>query len=297
MSTDASHPPHLSEATAGRLMLSAASGPPHDKSDPLYEKVERFAQRIEHAFLQFLLFLRFMLFVLYLFIAVISFWLWMISAFFGVLRFALRFVMVPLLWASGGWAPRSGPPAANLNEAIERDLKYLWHQRLVAYEAIARPLARHLVRAKHATRNFWHWHTLHKASAVIFAAAFIGAPMSYFVPRPEYIQVTDDNATFYDPSTKTTTYLVHAVDMYDPDRTHEYENEDMWWLGKINSQGLKSKLQPGHYYKVWVVGIRWYFKPTLFPNLISAQEVDATGAALQHPSPVLQLPGPAAAKP
>lgn len=289
MSIDASHPT-LSEAAAGNVPGSAAS-------DPLHEKVERFAHQIEEAFLHFFFFLRFMLFVLYLVIAIISFWLWMISAFFGVLGFALRFVMVPLLWASGGWAPRPGPPAANLNAAIERDLKDLWQQRLVAYEAMARPLARHWLHAKQASRMFWHWHTLRKAVAVVFAAAFIGAPLFYFVPRPNYIRVTDDNSTRYDPSTKTTTYLVHAVDMYDPDRTHEYENEDMWWLGKINSQGLKNKLEPGHYYKVWVVGIRWYFMPTLFPNLISAQEVDATGAALQQTSPVLQLPVPAAAKP
>jgi hypothetical protein len=87
-----------------------------------------------------------------------------------------------------------------------------------------------------------------------------------------------------DGSTMRVRYLIHAVDIDDPSHTREYQNEVAWWLGKINPQGLKAQLVPGRFYKLEVVGIRWYFLPTLYPNIISAEETDANGVVLDRPS-------------
>jgi hypothetical protein len=79
-------------------------------------------------------------------------------------------------------------------------------------------------------------------------------------------------------------YLIHAIDLDDPSQTREYMNENAWWVGKINPQGLKARLVPGRYYKMWVIGLRWWFAPTLYPNIVSVTETDAKGNALEHPS-------------
>ena len=47
---------------------------------------------------------------------------------------------------------------------------------------------------------------------------------------------------------------------------------------------MKSQLVPGRYYKFMIVGIRWYFMPTLYPNVISATETDEEGNILTEPS-------------
>jgi hypothetical protein len=108
-------------------------------------------------------------------------------------------------------------------------------------------------------------------------------PGLYIVPRAHDVQITDDNAVEYDKKTNTTTYLVHALDLHTDNKTREYLNEDAWYLGKINSQGLKSQLQIGRTYRLRVVGIRWYYMPTLYPNIISATEIDADGNAVERP--------------
>jgi len=110
------------------------------------------------------------------------------------------------------------------------------------------------------------------------------------VPRPQYVQITDDNAMDYEPganNTMTVRYLIHAVDLHSGGAHREYQNEQVWWLGKINPQGLKSQLVPGRYYKLQIVGVRWYFLPTLYPNIISATETDEAGAVLNEPSQFL----------
>jgi len=105
------------------------------------------------------------------------------------------------------------------------------------------------------------------------------------VPRPNLVQVIDNNAIRYTDSGRTVRYVINAVDLRDPAHTQEYLNERVWWLGKIDPQGLKSTLLPGRYYRFWVVGIRWYYLPTLFPNIIAAQEVDPQGHTIPDPLP------------
>jgi hypothetical protein len=260
----------------------------------LAHRAEQIVRGLEHAVFEVWSFLRLTLFALYLLIAILSFWLWALTAVVGLIRFALRAVMFLLLWLSGGTAPRPGPPAPNMAAALKLELQYMWDQRLLVYDELARPLARHLIAGKRITRTFWHWHAFRKAIALVAVGAFIVVPGFYVVPRPHEVQITDDNAVEYDKVTNKTTYLVHALDMHVEGKHREYVNEDAWYFGKINSQGLKSQLQIGRTYRLWVVGIRWYYMPTLYPNIISATEIDAKGNVVEHPA-LLAAPAPAPA--
>lgn len=237
---------------------------------------------------------RFLLFVLYLVLAIVSIWIWIIETVFAALRFVVRALMIVLLWLSGGVAPRPGPPARSIAESIRRDLRYAWGRRVHAYQGLATTAATHFVGARRATRTFWHWSIPRQAFALILALAFVGVPLLYVIPRPHYIILTDDNAVHYEDEGKQVKYLVHGVDLFDQSTPREYLNEDAIYLGKVDSQGLKSQLLPGRSYRVWVVGIRWYKYPRLFPNIITATEVDAAGNTVPNPSraPVLSAPAP-----
>lgn len=262
----------------------------HRGSDPMYVRAERLAAGIERGVIDAWLFLRFLVFLLYLVLGVLSFWLWMVSAAIGLVRLGLRALMVPLLWLSGGAAPRPGPPAPNVTVAIQRDLELLWQSRLVAYENFARPVARHWISARQASRTFWHWGMVRKATALAFAVLFGVVPAMFVIPRPHYVQITDDNAVHYENDGAKVSYLIHATDLRNRGKTREYENEDAWWLGKVNSQGIKSQLQPGKFYKMWVVGIRWYYMPRLFPNIIWVYEIDGSGNPVDDPSRLMTPP-------
>jgi hypothetical protein len=227
---------------------------------------------------------RFLLFTLYLILGVVAVWLWIIESVFGVLRFFLRSVMIVLLWLAGGIAPRPGPPPASVAEAVTRDLKYFWAGRVHTYERFAQTAAGHYVAARRSTRTFWHWPVSRKLFALSVAFVAFGIPLLFVIPRPNYVQVTDDNAVHYEDKGQVVMYLVHATDLFDKSKTHEYRNEDAVYLGKVNSQGLKAQLVPGRYYRFWVVGIRWYKYPRLFPNIIWATEVDAQGNTVLNPS-------------
>lgn len=239
--------------------------------------------------------LRFAFFVLYMVLAIVSIWIWLVEVLIGVIRMGLRAVMIVLLWLSGGIAPRPGmPPPLSIAEAIRRDLRYFWAGRLRAYDRVARNAAGHIVSAQRATRTFWHWPIGRQIFALAVALVFIGVPLLYVIPRPHYVQITDDNAIHHTKDGKTVIYLVHAVDLFDSNKTREYMNEDAVYLGKVDSQGLKSRIIPGRNYRLWIVGIRWWKYPRLFPNIISATEVDAQGNTLSDPSRHLVVTRPPA---
>lgn len=267
--------------------MQAATSPEHGADQPLRSRIAAAAERawrfVHRLAVDVWELLRFLPFIAYIALSVVGFWLWVLGSFFSLLEFGLRIGMVFMLWLSGGVPPRAGRPAS-LAEGLQDDLRLLWDQRYAAYVEFAQPVAIHYLAAERSFRRFWHWSLTRKAFAVLVTGFFVGIPAMYVVPRPHYVQVTDDNAIHYERDGAKVYYLVHAVDLVDRGVTHEYENEDAWWLGKVNSQGLKSQLQPGKFYKLWVVGIRWYKAPILFPNIISASEVDKNGNAITDPS-------------
>ena len=84
--------------------------------------------------------------------------------------------------------------------------------------------------------------------------------------------------------------MIHAQDLFKPGKMREYENERAVHLGKIDAQGVKNALVPGRYYRVLVVGLRWYYMPTMFPNIISVKEVDINGDPLAEPAHLIAPP-------
>lgn len=270
------------DTTNAAGLHDAASAAPAGPSNA--DRAEQVVERLEHAAVEVWAFLRFLLFVVYLLIAVLVFWLWVATVIVGIVRFAGKVLMLVLLWLSGGTAPRHGAPAPSWTAAVKRELVYVWDLRLVAHEEFVRPLVRHLQRFASAARRFWHWSLFRKACTLGVAVGLVVVPALYVIPRPHHVQITDDNAVRYDKATNKTTYLVHALDLQAANTTREYLNEDAWYLGKINSQGLKSQLQNGRTYRLWVVGIRWYYLPTIYPNIISATEIDAAGKAVAQPA-------------
>lgn len=256
----------------------------------LTERARHIAEILERAVVDIWLFVRFVFFVVFLLLATVAFWLSMLSVLVSLVRLVFSVVMWVFLWLAGGTPPRPGPPVGAMT-ALRLDLKRRWDERNREYEAITRPLARQLVRARQIGRTFWYWSWFFKGVAAAVLGVTVLIPALYIVPRPHDVQITDDNAVDYDKKNNKTTYLVHALDMHTPGKTREYLNEDAWYLGKINSQGLKSKLQIGHTYRLWVVGIRWYYMPTMYPNIISATEIDEQFNAVKNPRR-LQLAAP-----
>ncbi|MFP5379457.1 MAG: hypothetical protein ACLGHP_06860 [Vicinamibacteria bacterium] len=256
--------------------------PGEGRARAVASRVEEYVQFLKRAVLDLFFFLRFLPFALYIVLAILAFWLWFLGLVLGVLRFGLRAVMIVLLWLSGGVAPPPGHSGRGVRATVERDLQHLWNSRLVMYEDVARPIARHVVAARHAGRTFLHWSVGRQAFALLLITIFVGIPGLYIVPRPHYVIITDDNAVHHEGGGELR-YLIHARDLHSNEAL-EYENEVAWWLGKLDPQGLKSYLHNGRAYRLWVVGIRWWYKPMLFPNIISAREVDMTGTPLSQPS-------------
>jgi hypothetical protein len=225
-------------------------------------------------------FFRFLLFLIYLLFAVLSFWLWATSMLFLFIRLALHATMTVLLWLSGGLVSSTGERLSF--DKATADIELWWRRRHGSYSVFVHPVASHAAMMRRSTQRFWHWSLPRKLVGLMAAAAFIALPGLWVVPRPHYVQIVDDNVI--DHHQGQVRYLVHGVDMFKPGQTREYQNERAVWLGKINPQGIKNRLVVGRFYRLWVIGVRWYWVPTLFPNIIGVTEVDGEGNTLTTPS-------------
>lgn len=245
--------------------------------------VDEFIGKTKHRFSLLVEVLRFGLFVIYALLGVVAFWLWFLSSVLLVARLALKAVLTPLLWLADG--PPRGPKGVKrgVATAVVSETTLRWQRREILYEELSRPLARGFIEARRVTHRFWHFSLPRKALIAVVGFFLVIVPGMYVVPRPNYVQVIDDNALNHSENGTKVEYLIHAVDLFDGDKTREYRNENMWYFGKINAQGMKNRIQPGRYYKFWVVGLRWYV-PTIFPNIIALQEVDKDGNVLEHES-------------
>lgn len=222
---------------------------------------------------------QFVLFFLFVLTAILRFWLFCVTLVLHLVRVAIHLLTIPLRAASGANPPRLAHPKGK--PAPVGSLGITLHYELV------KPLAHLWAETMDAARCFWHYTIARKALVVILTFLLVIVPASYLVPRPHTVQILDNNVLNNQNtplSANSVGYLIHAIDTDDPTRTREYMNENAWWLGKVNPQGLKARLIPGRYYRIWVVGLRWWYAPTLYPNIISAIETDAEGNTLERPS-------------
>jgi len=222
--------------------------------------------------------LQFLLFFLFVSTAILRFWLLGFTLVLHLVRVVVHVLTIPLRTASGANPPRL---AHRNRSAPSGSLGITLHYELV------KPLAHLWAELIYTVRCFWHYTIARKMLVVVMTFFLVIVPVSYLVPRPHTVQILDNNVLNNQAtplSGSSVGYLIHAIDTDDPSHTREYVNENAWWLGKVNPQGLKARLIPGRYYRMWVVGLRWWYAPTLYPNIISVTETDAEGNVLAHPS-------------
>lgn len=222
---------------------------------------------------------QFILFLVFTLTAILRFWLLCVTLLLHLLRVALHLLTIPLRTAAGASPKRRGHPKPPLLEV--GNLGSTLHFELV------KPLQHFWLEVTDGVRSFLFYTFARKTLVVMLTFLLVIVPGSYLVPRTHTVQILDNNVLNNQSSKLDTTsvgYLIHAIDLDDPTHTREYSNEDAWWLGKVNSQGLKANLVPGRYYKMRIVGLRWWYAPTLYPNIISVVETDAKGVVLENPS-------------
>jgi hypothetical protein len=224
------------------------------------ERADRAAGRARAWLRAFIGVFRDLSFILYLVLAMLAIWLWMLTLLVLLVRVVLHSAMALLLWLAGGKVPRQK------GGAHPRE----WFTVLLA------PVLLQLLAIRGAARAYWYWPMGRKAATLLLTAFCIALPLIYTVPRPNYVQVVEDNALRNTDGGLT--YLVHAVELFG-NGTKEYTNEPAWWLLKFDEQVITSKIHPGRFYKLWVVGIRWQL-PATYPNIIGATEVDRNGNPL-----------------
>ena len=218
---------------------------------------------------------RFILFALYLVVAAVGFWIWLVATALNGIRLLSSGIGLFFAWLAG---------AGEINTwgAIPASTQRLWSNRMKFYRDGARPLARAYVSTRRTSVHFWHWGGAHKLAAIVATLTLVVLPSFYIVPRPHTVRILDDNVLQHlSTPNGAMRYLIHAEGLNNPNKLYEYENERAVHLGKIDPQGLKNYLVPGRYYRLWVIGIRWPWLPTLFPNIVSATEVDENGEKIQ----------------
>lgn len=221
---------------------------------------------------------QFVLFFVFVLTAILRFWLLGATLILHLLRVLIHVLTIPLRTASGASPPRRTHKSQAFDAgSLRMTLRY----------ELVKPLAHLWLEFVDSARSFWHYTFARKLLVVALSFFLVFVPASYLVPRTHIVQILDNNVLNNQTTQINNTsinYLIHAIDVDDPTHTREYINENAWWLGKVNTQGLKASLIPGRYYSMKVVGLRWWFAPTLYPNIISATETDAEGNILAHPS-------------
>jgi hypothetical protein len=228
----------------------------------------------------------FVLFIAYFATAILRFWLWLFCVFFALLATGVQVATIPLSVLSGARPFRLTVKPASSTAVSIVPLKSA-PVKTPEKGDLFWPLRRLYQPVPEALQSFWHYNVERKVIALLMSMALVVLPGMFIVPRPHSVQILDNNSLNYADSKigqSNAGYVVHGIDLDDPETTHEYINENVWWLAKLNSQGLKANLRPGRYYRLWVVGIRWWLSPALYPNIISATELDSKGNVLSEPS-------------
>ncbi len=260
-----------------------------ERAEGLIQRTQEQGRSIRVGISEWVYNLRFLAFGLYLILAVITFWLWVLTSVLWVIRTVLHFFAAILMWiGGGGWHSIRG---RNPLQVFGAWLGRFWRDRMGHYRAAARPIARGYVTVRDGMVTFWKWGPAHKVAALLATVLFVIIPGTYIVPRSHYVQIIDNDVIeTHNPPNGVIRYLVHAVDLEDPSKRYEYQNERAVWLAKIDPQEIKNSLVPGRFYRLKVIGIRWPWIPTLFPNIISAAETDIEGNILEEPNGLIPVP-------
>lgn len=213
-----------------------------------------------------------LLFMFYVTTCILRFWLWLVTTILSFARVLIRVLTIPLRRMAGIQGRfQVGNDNSPIDTSIIGEMQY---ELLV-------PALRFVGYVGGIMKTFWEIDVPRKLIAIILNIIFLIGPSLWVIPRTLFIKVIDPNALVSNQAGQG--YLILAHDPQYPKIKFEFENENVLYLGKLNSPGLKAMFVTGKYYKIQVIGIRWYWPTQLFPNIISAEEVDANGNSIAIP--------------
>lgn len=216
-------------------------------------------------------------FMFYVITCILRFWMWTITTILNLMRVLMRVVTTPLRRMAGIQGHFKEDIASSaLSTSMISELRF---ELLV-------PFLRLIAYAGGILKTFWTIDVPRKIIAIILNICFIVGPALWVIPRSFFIEVVDPNALV--PAQSGKGYLILARDPHFPKIKFEFENENVLYLGKLNSPGLKAKFVTGKFYKIKVIGVRWYWPIPLYPNIITAEEVNADGQPIPAdiPTPI-----------
>jgi len=214
-------------------------------------------------------------FMFYVVTCILRFWLWVVGTFLNLLRVLIRILTTPLRRMAGIRGHfKEGIASSALNTSMLSELRF---ELLV-------PFLRFVAYAGGILKTFWAIDVPRKIIAIILNISFVVGPALWVIPRSFFVEIIDPNALV--PAESGKGYLILARDPHFPRIKFEFENENVLYLGKLNSPGLKAQFVTGKYYKIKVIGVRWYWPIPLYPNIISAEEVDANGEPIPAVEPI-----------
>jgi len=239
---------------------------PESKASLFLKKCTDFFLKVFFFFRDLFYSLRVLLFIVFMLTVVLRFWIGFFEKALGLLRILIRLLTVPL-------GITSGIPLSVYTTTDEG--KSYWK---TFYNSFFRELIEHLREIVFTSAYFlyiyWQLSITRKVIVAVIFSLLVFGPLGFVIPRPEVVTIVSVNSIAEKVTNAgAASYLVLAVGEGGPDDYLQFKNEEAWWLGKFNSQKLKTILRPGHKYKIWIVGFRILFPVKIYPNIISAERL------------------------
>lgn len=214
---------------------------------------------------------RLLLFLVYIITGVLRFWIWVLEKILGLFRLLIRILTVPLGVVSG--VHYSSAYIDNKNVAAVKKIWVDIYSNILAEIAII--LRSMVITAWVSWAIFWRVSVSRKIILLISSFTLVVLPLGFIVPRPEFVQIVDKNSIADEVGKEgKESYVILGTGFESPNDYRQYVNKDAWWLLKFNSQKVKTILEPGKSYQIWVTGYRITVPVEWYPNIIYAIECD-----------------------
>jgi hypothetical protein len=189
----------------------------------------------------------------------------------------IRFLTIPLGVASGF------PFGASLKvEENNFFFKSFWkYTYFTVIEEFLIEVRDTLIYIRGSILTFWELSFARKVIVLVIPFFLVLGPLGFIIPRPQEVEIISSNSIRDNITTAgDASYIILAKGFDGPDDYRQYVNNDAWWLAKVNSQKLKTKLKDGEKFQVWVVGYRIVFPIKMYPNIIFIIELDENNKPL-----------------
>lgn len=183
----------------------------------------------------------------------------------------IRFLTVPLGLASG--YPYGASFKADKSNIFFKSFgKYIYYTILAEFLVEVRDT---IIIIREGIAAYWTLTFARKIIVLVVPFFLVIAPFGFIVPRPQEVQIVSINSIRDNIAhAGDASYVILAKGFDGPSDYRQFVNMDAWWLGKVNSQRLKTILQEGKKFRIWIVGYRVVFPFELYPNIIYATDLD-----------------------